>query len=404
MEILILIGVVAAIAFAIGRASNDSKIEAVQSQLDEAKRKSVAELFEVKRQSKAELATAEEEVNRANDTLRDLRRLYDNTVSEIRKDSVLLPSLARWAETLQHDRDQLVTTELMFKKHPARKAADEVRKALALARQTKRELDVALNRIDFYESIAPWLSDYTTMSVGELIDAIREESEAEASAERGEDPVSRYVHKAEWARLAPAERNQLALDRYCDPRRKRTPWLAGIQYERYIGFAHEIRDYKVKYQGAVSGRRDLGLDLICENSKEILAIQCKRLSVEKGIPVRENVVAQIFGSAQFYQMDSAPSKPVRPVLVTTYKLSDEAKRFATHLGVEVREFVALTRYPMIKCNISHGGRERIYHLPMDQQYDTVVIGDIQGEFYASTVKEAEDAGFRRALRWKGASE
>lgn len=44
---------------------------------------------------------------------------------------------------------------------------------------------------------------------------------------------------------------------------------------------------------------------------------------------------------------------------------------------------------------------KIYHLPFDQQYDKVKIEKNKGEFYCSTVQEAEKAGFRRAYRWKG---
>ena len=58
-------------------------------------------------------------------------------------------------------------------------------------------------------------------------------------------------------------------------------------------------------------------------------------------------------------------------------------------------------YPVIKCNINQSTHEHIYHLPFDQQYDHCVISKEQGEFYALTVQEAEDAGFRRAKRWKG---
>ena len=35
---------------------------------------------------------------------------------------------------------------------------------------------------------------------------------------------------------------------------------------------------------------------------------------------------------------------------------------------------------------------------MDEQYDMIKI-DKPGEFYAFTVKEAEDAGFRRAYKY-----
>ena len=54
------------------------------------------------------------------------------------------------------------------------------------------------------------------------------------------------------------------------------------------------------------------------------------------------------------------------------------------LGIQIQP------YPMIKCNIAPRDAEKIYHLPMDQQYDKVVIGDNPGECYAHTVKEAED--------------
>ena len=59
----------------------------------------------------------------------------------------------------------------------------------------------------------------------------------------------------------------------------------------------------------------------------------------------------------------------------------------------------LGKYPMIKCNISSNGN-KIYHLPFDQQYDKTLIRNV-GECYVSTVKEAEEKGFRRAFRWKG---
>ena len=56
---------------------------------------------------------------------------------------------------------------------------------------------------------------------------------------------------------------------------------------------------------------------------------------------------------------------------------------------------------MIKCNINQTTGEKIYHLPFDQQYDKCIITPETGEFYAMTVAEAEEAGFRRAMRWKG---
>lgn len=46
-------------------------------------------------------------------------------------------------------------------------------------------------------------------------------------------------------------------------------------------------------------------------------------------------------------------------------------------------------------------REKIYHLPFDQQYDKVVIEPERGEFYADSVATAEARGFRRAFRYRG---
>jgi hypothetical protein len=80
-----------------------------------------------------------------------------------------------------------------------------------------------------------------------------------------------------------------------------------------------------------------------------------------------------------------------------------ARRFAKELGIELEEkFKMDQQYPCIKCNVSGVGGAKIYHLPFDQQYDNVKIEPHKGEFYCSTVDEAEKNGFRRAYKWKGA--
>lgn len=92
------------------------------------------------------------------------------------------------------------------------------------------------------------------------------------------------------------------------------------------------------------------------------------------------------------------------IFVTSTTLSDTAVRFANALGIEVSQGVPLERYPCIKCNVSHRDGERIYHLPFDQQYDRTRITKSRGDMYVSTLKEAEQAGFRRAWRWKGTND
>ena len=75
-----------------------------------------------------------------------------------------------------------------------------------------------------------------------------------------------------------------------------------------------------------------------------------------------------------------------------------ANEFAKRLDVSIY-VVKKGEYPMIKCNISNDGN-KIYHLPFDQQYYRTEIKKY-GEFYAWTVKEAVNAGFRRAFKYSG---
>jgi hypothetical protein len=104
----------------------------------------------------------------------------------------------------------------------------------------------------------------------------------------------------------------------------------------------------------------------------------------------------------FQYKDENPTKKVRASFYCTTKLSDLANRFAKELGIELEQNHVFDReYPCIKCNVSKKTGEKIYHLPFDQQYDKVKIEPEHGEFYCSTVAEAEEKGFRRAYRWKG---
>ena len=75
---------------------------------------------------------------------------------------------------------------------------------------------------------------------------------------------------------------------------------------------------------------------------------------------------------------------------------------ADTLDIEVK-YVSMGEFPRIKCNIGktdNGIPVKIYHLPFDQQYDKTQIVH-KGEFFAMTVQEAENAGFRRAHKWLG---
>tara|TARA_Y100000588_G_scaffold294258_1_gene314126 strand:+ start:333 stop:1517 length:1185 start_codon:yes stop_codon:yes gene_type:complete len=348
----------------------------------------------------------------------ELRKDLIVRLDTLKSESVLLPSLGRWAGQIDELFGEFDARLLRIKKRPALRAAEQVTAAKKETREVKFDYEIARNRVDLYESLAPWLVDYTDLSLDELINAIKEEKDQKSSAgDNEDDPVTQYVPKSgtEWKKLSPAKRNQLALDRYSDPHRKRSLWRIGIDFERYVGYHYEYNGYKVRFYGALQGREDLGIDLLCENENEILVVQCKRLSIKKGLPVRENSIAQIYGAAKFFETNPQnvlkrlnlrtrtfdSIQMVKPVMITSYELSSDARLFAKTLGVEVIERFEVGAYPMIKCNIAPRDGEKIYHLPMDQQYDKVVIGDRPGERYVETVAEAERLGFRRAYRWQG---
>ena len=206
--------------------------------------------------------------------------------------------------------------------------------------------------------------------------------------------VSKYLTPEEYNNLSSIDKYQLALDRYLN-RKKQSLWEIGISYERYIGYIYEQKNYKVTFFGATKGFEDLGRDLIAENNEEILIIQCKYWRKERVI--RENTVFQLYGTMILKQLET--TKKVKGILVTTTTLSSEAIKIANYLNITIREKENFDKtYPCIKCNINSTTKEKIYHLPFDQQYDKININIKKNELYVSTVKEAENLGFRKALR------
>lgn len=213
------------------------------------------------------------------------------------------------------------------------------------------------------------------------------------------DKTRDYISKDEYDSLSVTERNQLALDRYQKSKNK-TKWQIGRDYELYVGYKYSQKGYTIDYHGSYMGVEDLGRDLIAKKDDITLIIQCKYWSSSKTI--HEKHITQLYGTTICYCLENniSPEK-VRGVLVTNINLSNKAKDMADYLGIQYVEHYKKGDYPCIKCNIGHdelGLKTKIYHLPFDQQYDVTKI-DSNGEFYASTVEEAEKAGFRRAFKW-----
>lgn len=322
------------------------------------------------------------------------------------------PWLADAYANYDHLRDLRLADFLEYKSHPAPKAADSVRIIAAKRRKAEKLYRILKYKLEYYETLFPWLTDFTSDDVDDLIIRIMKGKQDDSENEENTDPAKKWLTDAEYQKLPIVEKFQIALDRYWQ--KKKTPWEIGRDYERYIGYLYENDGYNVYYQGIVKGLADLGRDLIAMRDDEIEIIQCKYWRKEKVI--REKHIFQLFGTAVEYwlkkskemsvaQMDLLPqlieAENFRPTFITSTSLSDEAREFAGVLGVKIRENVPLDKYPSIKCNISKRNGEKIYHLPFDQQYDRVIIEEEKNECYVETVAEAENMGYRRSFRWRG---
>lgn len=309
------------------------------------------------------------------------------------------PPLARCLAKYDEARLLGVANHLECKRHPARTSAQKVRDAVREASEYILKFYAAKNLVDSYEALFPWIVEYREFDIDEILHEVDEKD-----IDNSDDPVKFFMSPADYSKLSPVERNQMALERYL--RSKKSNWQVGRLYERYIGYRYEQEGYKVSYFGATEGHEDLGRDIIAVKGTQHLIIQCKYWKRDKTI--HENVICQLYGTTIRYRFDHSekdlfgPKYDVHAVLITSAQCSPMARDFAKFLNVELVENKNYEDYPMIKCNINRSSYERIYHLPFDQMYDRVIIETENGEFYAKTCAEAESKGFRRAFRWHGA--
>lgn len=312
-----------------------------------------------------------------------LQKHYDNeffrNISEIKTDYILA---------------EFVATEEFFKtkKHPAYKKASDIKELRLKTKTLVNDYNILKYKYELIFTLFPELEGYFE----NLSDILDTKSYTIEELKKDYDYVRDYLSKEEYYNLTESERNQLALDRYVE-RYKKTAWQIGRDYEIMVGQLFEKEGFKVEYFGSEKKLNDLGRDLIAHKNNTTLVIQCKRWSEKR--PIREKHIAQIFGTTNMYGFEietEAKNKLIKPVMITTTELSETARKFSEKLGVIVRK-VEFKEFPRIKCNISSSG-EKIYHLPFDQQYDRTKINKI-GEFYATTVEEAEEKGFRRAMKY-----
>lgn len=352
----------------------------------DAKRVEISHLLTEKNELQATLAREDTALSKRREYLHRLEHTQDQTY----------PWLAKLRADAYEASDEQWVDYLKNKSRPATQKAAEVSSIIrGELRQSRIAAKRAEYQVHFYESLFPWLLDYKELPPTEAFSYVQDNSDA--SPEEDAVIVNQYLSPEERAKLSDTERYQLILDRYIA--RRKTNWEIGIEYERYIGYLCEQHGYSVTYNGARAKLEDMGRDLILRHKDDVILVQCKRWASEK--IVHENYVFQLAGSVFEYQYQH-PNQTVSGVLVTSTSLSEVAQRCAAYLGIQIFSGIPFHEYPRIKCNISRDG-SKIYHLPVDQQYDTAII-DSEGEFYAFTVAEAEAAGFRRAYRWHGTTQ
>ena len=236
------------------------------------------------------------------------------------------------------------------KSHPAHKKAQDVRELKQKTKEYIKEYKLMRYEYDMLFSLFPELENYLEYYSAEKAETIEEVKE-------NYDYVQSWISKNEYSSLDENTRNQLALDRYIESRKK-SKWAIGRDYEMFIGHEYEKKGYKVTYTGITDRLEDKGRDLIAQKDNEILIIQCKNWSKYKEI--HENHICQLFGTTVQYNIENNSLFKATPVFITSATLSETALKFAEYLGVQVIQNKKLEEFPRIKCNINN--KEKIYHL------------------------------------------
>ena len=336
---------------------------------------------------------------------------------KIYKEKILaIPWLAEMYAKVKKDIVEVMAEAQLNKNRPsinANVAIKEMKQDFYKACKAQKEAEYL---VLYYRSLAPDLED---IAEGENPpEAVGNIPEVDPAKIESDDQS--WLSPEEYQKLSPRERAILSFERYKDKKKRRSKREIGRDYERFIGYEYETKGFNVIYQGIIKGFEDLGRDLICEKRnnkgqvKEAVIVQCKYWSSKKLI--HEKHINQLFGTMvefaarihekekSFYSFwDTIQCYNIKSVLITSTQLSPEAKKFAEILNVGYEEKYEIGEYPMIKCNVNQTTQEKIYHLPYDQMYDYVIIEPKKGEFYAMTIDEAEEKGFRRAMRhhWQG---
>ena len=331
----------------------------------------------------------EDKIRKASKKNKEFKKILDDYLLHLdamaQKSTEDYPYFATVVADLQTYYFEQAARYLESKRHTALEEAKRIRdlkKDTQEILSKKKELEYKLNYI---ESLFPNIND--------IFDSgFSEEQDFELETEKNTDRTRLFLSPEEYKTMSTTQKNQLALDRYVS--NQKSKWQVGRDYEMFIGYSYEQKGYNVSYTGIIKNLEDMGRDLIVKKDSETLIVQCKNWSKEKTI--HEKHIFQLFGTVVLYNLDN-PKAKANGVFVSTTKLSEKAIQIAKELGIQHYQ-IDLGDFPRIKCNVNKSTGEKIYHLPFDQQYDSTVVKEKDGECYAFTVIEAEEKGFRRALK------
>ena len=321
-------------------------------------------------------------------TIQKKEEKIENQLQVIKEKRQTYPWLSSLLSKYHDDLDTVRLARLSVRAKKSAEILSDIRREKAAL---LKERNLLFNQITVYEAMFPWLEEFKDIPTDEAVEYLKS-SDSESSSDYSY--LKKYISPSDYAQLSMTEKLQKALDNY--QHKRKNDWQVGIEYERYIGYLYETKGYSVEYSGAIKGVEDMGRDIIAKKDGRIEVVQCKRWSQNKQI--HEKHIFQLYGTTILLKANQNKPSDIIPVFYCTTSLSETAQKCADILGVKVFSDFPLSDYPVIKCNINKTTGERIFHLPFDQQYDRVSITPNSGEFYASTVADAEAHGFRHAFK------
>ena len=173
----------------------------------------------------------------------------------------------------------------------------------------------------------------------------------------------------------------------------------GLKYERYVASLYHNRGYNVTFYGALKKRYDNGVDLIAENSNEIILIQCKYYA--NSTAFNADVLLKLKGAIDLYKAQKKVYHTVRGCChLLKDNISNQCKSYAKLLQIKLI-FPCKDKqiFPIIKYHVA---LER-YFLPCDPDYDSVQLNSnillfsSMSEFY-SYLRERDPLFYRASFQ------